>query len=631
MAPNSRQIYEFGPFVLDPAERRLTRDGAPVPLTPKVFDLLALLVERRGRLLDKDVLLKALWPDSFVEEGNLTVNVSSLRRALGEPASGGEFIETVPRRGYRFVGAVTERRAEDFSPPALPAPVEPESILPVHHRLPRKALAAAGIGILLMGTAIWMKWSPGDRAPRRVGAAADIRSLAILPFLPLEGAGDADSLGLGMADALITKLSNLQQISIRPTSSVLSYAKATRDALAAGRELGVDGLLEGHIQRSGTSIRVTVQLLSVREGAPLWADRFDDELSNLFQVQDSISERMAIALSLTLTGSERQQLTKRFTLNTGAYEDFQLGQFYLLRGSLDAATKAIDYFRQAVAKDPAYAAAYAGMATARITTAGASRPDDYREAAQFADEALRLDPDLPEAHQAVGWVAMYSRWDWPVAEQSFRRAIQLNRTAPIPHLALSTVMSARGRHAEAIREMQLANQLDPASVMITRNVAWTYTQARQNEQAEMWCRKAIDMNPSDSVAYRELGRVLLREKRYSEAIAALEKASTLGADMRIELARAHTLAGHPDAARRAYDEDAPAPAHTFELVLLHISRGQRDLVFDLLDRAVQERNSRVPWIGIDPDLDAVRSDTRFARLLRLVHLDDVAVRQVDSR
>lgn len=626
MTPNSRQVYEFGPFVLDPSERRLLCHEAPVAVTPKVFDLLVLLVERHGRLTEKELLLKTLWPDAFVEEANLSVNVSTLRRVLAEAGGAAEWIETVPKRGYRFVGETVARRVEaspgDASPPA--ASTEIRSATPMSPVAPgragvgRRLLPLAAVALLAAAIGIaWARWSTSTDAPRRVGAAADIDTMAILPFLPLGDERDADALGLGLADALITRLSNLHEITVKPTSTVVGYGRPGRDARAAGRELGVDGVLEGHIQRDGSAIRVTVQLLHVRDGAPLWADRFDADAAGMFGLEDSISERIAHALSLTLSGAERQLLAKRITRDAVAYEDYQMGRFLQLRNVAADAEAAGDHFRRAIARDPSFAAAHAGLATALITTAGGGRPGDYVEAARVAGEALRLDPDLPDAHLAMGWVAMYSQWQWADAERAFRRAVALGPSASISHLALSTVLTATGRHDDAIAHMRAANELEPSSVLIVRDLAWTYLQARQYLDAERWSRRAIDMNPSDGRSHRDLARALLGQGKVDPALVALGEAERLGANIAVELGAA-LAAGATVASARVAEASPPTPP--FEMARFHAVRGNATSAFAALDRAAEERSARIAWLATEPDLDSLRADPRFAALAARVHL-----------
>ena len=354
---NPPKIYAFGSFRLEVAERRLLRDGDPVILTPRLFDLLALLVENHGHLMEKEKLLKALWPDSFVEEANLNVNISALRRALGESPTESQFIETVPRRGYRFVAlvsdvvpdAATEPQKKDVNANltergAVPAVAHQRKVETSQKRHSRWVLWSSALFVMLVAVSL-VSW----RFAHRPGstAAAPVRTLAVLPFRPLTGVSTDPALEVGMADALITRLSNSQQLVVRPTSSVLRYSGAETNALAAGHELEVDAVLEGRVQRADNRIRVTVQLLRVSEGAPIWAETFDDYFTNIFAVQDSISEKMANALAMHLSGNAKQLMAKRPTENTEAYELYLQGRYLHFKYEFE---KASQFFQAALEK-----------------------------------------------------------------------------------------------------------------------------------------------------------------------------------------------------------------------------------------------------------------------------------------
>jgi len=383
MENKAKGLFEFGPFRLEAAERRLWRDGAePVQLPPKVFDLLVLLVENRGRLLDKSFLLESLWPGTFVEEANLSVNVSLLRKALGDGA-GETYIETVPKRGYRFVASVTELTGPAK---ASPATVEPEQAIEVAavverpvNRRHRWVWAGAGCLILsaILGWVVWRWTLGGSRAPQ-------IHSIAVLPFLPLDGNEAHNYLGLGMAEAVVTRLSAIPRITVRPTSAVVKYLKSDRDPVAAGRELQVDAVMVGRIQEYEKRIRVTVRLYRVSDGASIWADKFDDNFTNIFAVQDAISERIADTLALKVTESERQHMTKRSTENTEAYQLYLQGQYLATKRFGESGHQAIEYYQRAVEKDPDYAAAYAALSYSCVLQAGEGGDEALKDQARMA-------------------------------------------------------------------------------------------------------------------------------------------------------------------------------------------------------------------------------------------------------
>ncbi|MGH9803444.1 MAG: winged helix-turn-helix domain-containing protein, partial [Blastocatellia bacterium] len=369
-----RQLYSFEQFQLDVANRLLMRQGATVPLAPKVFDLLLLLVERRGDVLEKDELMQLLWPGTYVEENNLTVSMSALRKALGDGKDGVKFIETIPRRGYRFIAQVEAEQAAkvssqsvaSFSALQLAEPVTeaeilmPKSVLPnpgtalniqtANRRKPLGVFLAVG-GLLLIAAAVVFMW----RDKLTFFSRAEIRSLAVLPFKPLvAGMGD-ESLGLGLADALITRLSNTGRIVVRPTSAIINYSKPDQDLKAAARELEVDALLDGRVQRLGDRIRITIQFLRAADGETIWGYSFDEQFTNILAVQNTISEKVANALTLKLTESDRQRLNKRYTDNPDAFEAYLKGRYFWNKRSPEAIGKAIEFFNQAIEFDPNYA------------------------------------------------------------------------------------------------------------------------------------------------------------------------------------------------------------------------------------------------------------------------------------
>jgi DNA-binding winged helix-turn-helix (wHTH) protein len=307
-------VYEFGSFRLDTEEFRLLRDGTPIQLKPKVFQLLLLLVRNSGHILTKGELMEELWPDSFVEEHNLTVSIFALRKALGE-TDGYAYIETVPRRGYRFVAKVTTNgnASEDLG-------------------------AKEGKG-------------PDTHAAGEYSGHAVIQSLAVLPFKLIAGTRRTEYLGPGIADALITRLSNLSRIIVRPTGAVRSYAGAD-DPITAGRKLKVTAVLDGSIQEIGKQLRVTVQLISVENGATLWGRKFDESLSDVLKMEDSISEQVAHALTLKLTEIERERFAKRYTANSQAYQAYMKGRFFWEKRTINGLTLSKHYFEQAIELDP---------------------------------------------------------------------------------------------------------------------------------------------------------------------------------------------------------------------------------------------------------------------------------------
>ncbi len=627
------KIYEFGDFRLDISERVLLRDGTPVVVTPKVFDLLCLLVENHGHLMEKDRLIKSLWPDSFVEEANLNVNVSALRRVLGESPTESQFIETVPRRGYRFVAAVSEVENRPVTPEpeqveraAPTVPVQsPASVLvdqPIEGAAPQKrntrwVLWSAAICTLLIAASL-VSWRFTHRSTN-----APIRTLAVLPFRPVSAGTSDAALEIGMADALITRLSNSNQIVVRPTSSVVKYTGAETNTLAAGRELEVDAVLEGRVQRDNNRIRVTVQLLRVSEGAPIWAETFDDYFTNIFAVQDSISEKMADALAMHLSGRARELMAKRSTENTEAYQLYMQGRYLHFKYKFEDARK---FFEAAVEKDPEYPLAYTGLAlnylALGLTTS--ERQEFMKKALAAADKAIALDPELDEAHNALGWVKYLAQWDWSGAEHEFQRAIQLNQNNSQAHINYASVLSAQGKHEQALQEGLIALRLDPSSGDVYYNHILHLFHARRFDEALSMSKKGIEIDPEHPRWMTLIPRIYLAQGRFAEAIQEtehrvegdeLKRSPNLGyAYARIGRRREAEMV--LDAALHRADKLSNAA-----IAIIYTGMDDKEHALDWLEKAYQERDTIMTHLKVDPVFDNLRSEQRFKELLRRMHLD----------
>lgn len=625
MDKKSGGLFEFGPFRLEAAERRLVRNRTElVQLPPKVFDLLVLLVENRGRLLEKSYLLESLWPGTFVEEANLSVNVSVLRKALGE---GETYVETVPKRGYRFVANVTEvaqevpqQTVEDAAVASAEAPAS----------VPRAQASGwrmwAGIvAILLTAVAVWF----ARRTAQEASPSGRFQSVAVLPFLPLDGDPAHNYLGLGMAEAVATRLTAIPQITVRPTSAVAKYSNPDRDPLAAARELQVDAVLTGRIQQYEKRIRVTVQLYRVSDGASVWADKFDDYFTNIFAVQDSISEKVAESFKLTLTETERQHLTKRETENTEAYQLYVQGQYLATKRLGESGHQAIEYYQKAVEKDPDYAAAYAALAYSAVLQAGEGREDDLRNKGRMAAmKAISLDDQLADAHTALGDVLMRLDWDWTGADRAFNKAVAIQPNNAMAHAEKSILLMAFRRHDEAIREMETACRLDPTSAILLSDLAWTFQFSRRYEDAERVSRKAVALDPWSYTPRRQLTKALLMLAKYDEALIEAQKTLDIagGNNRRIlaEKAKVFAAAGKAEEARAALKEVREGkwnqPEPHYEIAVLLAALGERNAALDSLQTAVELRLTRVIWMNADPELDPLHAGLRFEELLKKMRL-----------
>jgi DNA-binding winged helix-turn-helix (wHTH) protein/TolB-like protein/Flp pilus assembly protein TadD len=642
MGTSLKHLYEFGSFQLDPPERLLLCDGHPIPMTPKAFDLLVVLVERSGHLVEKDELLKAVWPGSFVEEGNLSVTVSALRKALNDDRGLHKYIETVSKRGYRFVADVREigepERASnlprEIELPSVgvdsrlqPAPVASSSPINISRKtLAWKILAATlTVAALLILVRVIARRGGTNQAE----AEATIHSLAILPFQTLGAKRSDQYLGLGMADALITRLGNTGKVIVRPTSAIQKYAENNLTPQAAGQEQGVDAVLDGRIQREGDRVRLTVQLIRVRDGVQLWGETFDREFTNIFALEDSLSERVAQSIRLKLTGEETRRFTKRSTERPDAYEAYVKGRYFWNKRTNTALKKGLEYFRQAITLDPSFADAYVGVADSYATLglyAVVPPKEAFPAAKEAAKRALEMDDELAAAHATLGFINFYYDWNAQAALSEFRRALADNPNYAMAHSWYGENLAAMGRFQEADAEARLALEDDPLSLIVGSNAGWTLSLAGKNDQAIEILKKAIEIDPSFPRTHYRLGRAYAQKKAYGLAISELEQSVSLsGGDpcYKGSLGYAYAISGKSGRARALLQDlegqtrQRYVPAYAIALV--YSGLGDNDQAIHWLQRAFDERSTSVAFLKLDPELSGLHSDPRFQQLAQRIN------------
>jgi DNA-binding winged helix-turn-helix (wHTH) protein/TolB-like protein len=636
MNQRSDHHYEFGAFRLDVAERLLLRDGETIPLQPKAFDLLRLLVEHPGHLLEKDELLKAIWPDTVVEEVNLANNISVLRKALGDGENGQKYIETVPRRGYRFVAGVREivEESEESKTSAQATPVnkwpEPSVVEPGAARLGVRRsfltswrLLAVALGVALIAVAVI------SFTRRSEDRGVQIKSLAVLPFKPLATNSRDEALELGMADTLITKLSNLRQIIVRPTSAVRKYAALDQDPLAAGREQRVDAVLESSMNLLGEKIRVTVRLLDVSDGRALWTYQCTEYCTDIFAAQDAISQKVAEALALELNGEDRRLLAKHYTNSAEAWQLYVRGRYLSQQRGIANVEKAIAYFERAIALDPDFALAHAelGFCYASLTY-WKNPPKELMPKAKAAnDRALMLDGQLAEAH---AYLALYKRayeWDYAGAEREHRLAIDLNPNSAEAHRLYAFYLTYMRRFEEGISEIKRAEMLDPTSPFVSDGISQILYFARRYDEAIVEGRRAIDLHPDSETVYHWLSRAYEMKGNEQGAFAAyLGRAEVDGAgpDDLAGMKAAFAAGGLRGYWRRQLDRLLEREKREFvlqiDVALLYARLGQKEQALARLQRAVEDRNHHVIALKVEPLWDSYRADPRFMALVKRVGL-----------
>lgn len=615
-------VYGFGPFVLDRSRRLLSRDGTPVGLTPKAFDLLSLLVEQDGRVVSKEALMTALWPDTAVEESNLTFQISTLRKALGE----GRYVVNVPGRGYQFAGPVQRFPSEL---PDTITPVETETIvedgrrmtITVSERRTNWPLIAGfgGAAAALLLSAIWFLTRP---TPPPTVLAAGVRSVAVLPFRPLVAAQRDESLELGMADTLITRLSHIRGVIVSPTSAVRSYSKLDQDPLAAGRDLRVDAVLEGSIQRSGERMRVTVRLLRTADGEPLWAAQFDENARDLFAVQDRVAEGVARSVTPSLSGRDERLLAKKTTDDLAAYELYLKGSYWKYHDG----PRAREFFERALARDPKFAAAWAAIAETWLMRGRFTDKDprQYFESARTAaQKAIALDPELGEAHAVLASVYSDYDWQWEEAEREYQRALALNPNNSSAHTWYAALSVFRRNFDRALEHSRRAVELDPLSPVVLVNRGMCLRYSGHNDEAGRHLEEVLRLHPELPPAVLHLALSYANSGRAEEGMAQLRPflaKRRVGSQLPTLYAYTAAKAGHRDEALRIVREvEARPPGEDIaaaNLALAWTALGNHDHAFQWLERAYAKRSYLLRVITVEQGFEPLRKDPRYADLIR---------------
>jgi TolB-like protein/Tfp pilus assembly protein PilF len=433
---------------------------------------------------------------------------------------------------------------------------------------------------------------------------------------------------MGLCDALITRLGGLNQLIVRPTSSVVMYNKLGQDPLAAGRELGVDALLDGYVQRSGDRIRVTAQLLSIVDGKHLWSGQFNEDFTGIFGVEDSISEKMVEALRLNLTGEEQRRVTRHYTEDVEAYQLYIKGRYFQDKRNTEGLRKSIEYFQQTTRLDPNYALAFAGLADSYIYLAirADMRPEDSRQKAKAAaTRALEIDDKTAEAHASLGNVRYWFDWDLPGAESEFKRAIELSPNNPMGHQFYAPCLIAMGRHEEAIAEIKRAQGLAPLSLPAMVQVARILFFARAYDESIEQCRKTLEMDRNFAGARLFLGRSYREKRRYDEALAELHAAKELlgdGAEVMSLIGYTDAVAGRRVEAQKILQELQASSkeryASPYHVAMIYAGLGEQDKALEWLDKAYADREGRMTLLQYAPEFNSLHADPRFKDLVRRV-------------
>ncbi|HEV7745970.1 MAG TPA: tetratricopeptide repeat protein [Pyrinomonadaceae bacterium] len=645
-----KHVYEFGPFRLDAEKLRLTRDGELVPLFRKDVESLLVLVRNPGRPLEREELMKAVWEDAAVEDANLTVAISHLRKALETNGETAEYIETIPRVGYRFVAEVREVLEE-------PAPliiekhtisrtvIEEEEInadarhgrdpelLSTARQLPasgqlitfgrrRWAILITGVVTIALVSAFF--WMRGEKR-KTSNSAVGIKSIAVLPLTNLGGNKDDEYLADGIADVLATRLSGLSALNVRPTRTTLAYKETLLDPLAVGRELQVDAVLLGSAQRVDDRVRVTLRLVKIGNQSTVWAGQFDEKLSDLLVMQDAIAEQVVSALSLRLSDTESEQLAHRYTTDADAQHLYLRGLYYWnTRREYD---KAATYFSMSLEKDPNFALAHVGLGQVLATG------EETQRSEASIREGLRLDPNLAEAHAALGFFLMFVQWKWDEAERELKRSNELKPGYAQAHQWYALLLAVRKRFPEAEGEMKRALELDPTSSNLNAAMGQIFYYARDYDEAATYCQKALTEDPNSRFGHEHLVEIYFKEGKEAEAITEFTKWHLLGMQMAAGKGDEQLKQRTEEAAKtglksllqervadlKENDGKARSP---FWLAHAYAMLGNKEQALHWLEQAVSLPNHAlsIAFIGVDPIFDDLRSDKRFEMILQQMNL-----------
>jgi DNA-binding winged helix-turn-helix (wHTH) protein/TolB-like protein/Flp pilus assembly protein TadD len=624
MTSGKEPILEFGEFRLEVAKRTLLdRDGRVIKLMPKAFDLLAFLIANNERVVSKDELMAQIWSDTVVEENNLTQNISSLRRVFGEKPHENRFISTIPGRGYRFVAEV--RQVE---------PVAEDRAVPEHNQYGEYTTE-----ITKDGSSTFRQWLPVAVVTSLAVISVfayfqynsssgnqEVRTLAVLPFKPITPETSDEALEMGMADSLIAKLTAGGELRVMPLAAVRGLTNQNVDTQNAGRRMSVDAVLDGVMQIAGNRLRVSAKLIRVSDGRQLWAGQFDEELRDIFSVQDSISDRVANALAVRL----RTDNKTASTTNPEAYQLFMRGKFHAYKLVLNELQKGIGYYEQAISIDPNYALAYVELANAyraMVLTNDAAPAEMMARAKAAASKAVELDPNLAEAWTALAFGNFWFDWNWQLSESNFKKALAIDSNSAHAHAFYAHLLSNIGRHAEATKEIRRAREIDPINPLFGAVEGQTLFFADREADSSVVLRSLIDLDPNFWLAHLFICRNYMSKGMFEEALAAATKAKDITRGNAEAIGTSgYILAkmGRVQAARQilaVLEGRKDKPFSAYSTAQVYIGLGERERALEKLEQAFKQNEPLMVFLKIEPRWNELRAEPRFMNLMRQMNFE----------
>jgi len=586
MQDTDLKVYEFNGFRLEGSQRRLLYNGQPVPLKPKILDLLIYLVTMRGQLVVKDDLMREVWPDTIVEENNITVSMSILRKTLCDRIDQ-QFIETVPRRGYRFVAEVTE--------------------------VPLDLTAVRGSGPLALSTTVIQEEL--------------IDSLAVIPMESPGNDPNVEYLSDGITESIINMLSRIPKLRVLACSTVFRFKRKYIDPQEVGVQLNVRAVMMIRVLRLGEKLIIRSELVKVSDGSQLWGEQYNRTPSDILAIQDEIAKAITENLKFTLSSHDQVRLTEKATANIEAYNLYLRGRYFWNKYTKEWVMKAIDAFKEAILIDSHYALAYCGMADAYFRLSNVYFPpaEVLPKAKDAALRAIEIDDNLAEAHSSLGLVKVYYDHDWIGAESELRKALKLNPQLLSAHQRLGSYLTFMGRFEESIRYYESALAFDPFSLQVNMNLATTYFLRGEYERSLNHSAKTIELEPNYMPIHFLMGCNYIELNRLSEAIEEFQFIYKLDEEAYLALGfmgYAHALAGQRAEAETLLNilEEISHRKYVspYSMLVIHLALGPRDRVFEILDRLYEERNDWLVWLKVSPELKGLRADGRFRNLLRRI-------------
>ena len=612
--------FRFGVFELEPKARELRKAGIRLRLQPQPFQILMLLVERAGQIVTREELTQKLWSSETYVEYDRSLNraVVKLRDVLGDSAESPRFIETLPKTGYRFIAPVTG------SSPVVA--VEKEQPRPRASNPARWLFSVVVLAVVMAYVAV--------KIFRHPPLAPAIHSIAVLPLSNLSGDASQDYFADGMTEELISDLSQVSALRVISRTSVMQYKNTTKSLRDIGRELNVDAIVEGSVERSGGRVRINAQLIYAPTDTHLWAKRYQRDLGDVLALQDDVAGAIAREIRIKLTASEQTRLASSHPINPQAHENYLKGLFHIRKRTETDLVKSIAYFQQAIEIDPSYAMAYAGLADAYALQGSLlymvfPPKEAMPKSKAAAIRALQLDDSLGEAYATLAYIETLYDWDWQKSENDFIRAIELNPNYAQAHAWYAMHLMAMGKHQEAIAEVTRARELDPLSLIINTSEGLMYYFAGRYDNAIQQFQNTLELDPDFFVARWELGMAYQQKQNYDQAASEFQKARKLSpgnTSILESLAEAYALSGKKKEALRILDQLDRLSKREFVspyiFAELNVALENTDQAFKRLETAFDQRDNNLIFLNVDPSLQTIRSDPRFQELLRRVGLSN---------